>query len=55
MERTSPTGLYAFGFAIIAGVLIALGHIVAGLVLAVLAVLCLWAWRNRDEDERGIY
>ncbi len=55
MERTSPTGLYAFTFAVLAGVLAAPGHLVAGGVLAALAVACLWAWRNRDDDERGIY
>jgi len=55
VERTSSTGLYAFTFEDLAGVLAALGHLVAGAVLAALGVACLWAWRNRDDDERGIY
>lgn len=55
VEQSSPTLLYAFVFAVLAGVLLATAHIVAGCILAVAAVACLWAWRHRDSGERGLY
>jgi hypothetical protein len=42
-------------FAVVAGVLFATDHIVGGCILTVAAVASLWAWRNRDDDGRGIY
>ncbi len=55
MESTSPTRFYAFAFAVVAGTLLAMGHIVASCILIVAAVASAWAWITRDDDERGLY
>lgn len=43
VQRRPPTRIWAVVFAVLAGVLLAVGHVVAGLVLTVLAIACMWA------------
>lgn len=45
-----PTIWYAFVFAIVGGTVLALGHIVGGLVLTVLAVFTGWAAFRTAQD-----
>ena len=54
-RQRAPTRVYAFIFAVLAGVLLAIGHWVVGLVLVVVAVACAAADSFDDEDSSGLY
>jgi hypothetical protein len=43
---TGSPGLYRFIFAVLAGALLARGHVVAGVVTLVIALVLAWAWQR---------
>lgn len=55
VEQAPPTRLLAFASALVAGILLATGHLLAGGALVVVAIACAWAWVSNDGDERGLF
>lgn len=57
-RRGPPTAWFAFVLAVVGGTVLALGRLVAGVVLVALAVYCMWAWdrtRRDGDDHSGLY
>jgi drug/metabolite transporter (DMT)-like permease len=54
-RERAPTRIYAFMFAVLGGVLLAIGHWVAGVVLVVLALACMTADYFDNDDSSGLY
>ena len=54
-RQRAPTLVYALIFAILAGVLLAIGHWVAGGVLVILALACAAAEYFDKDDSSGLY
>jgi hypothetical protein len=53
-----PTIFFAFIFAMVGGTLLALGHLVGGVILVLLAVYFAWAAdrvRRDGDDHSGLY
>jgi hypothetical protein len=57
-RQVPPTPWIAFVLALVGGTLLALGHVVGGLIVVGFALLCGWAaQRTRDDgdDHSGLY
>jgi hypothetical protein len=57
-RNTPPTWAIALILALVGGTLLALGHVIGGVVLVALALICGWAWDRmiRDgDDHSGFY
>ena len=53
-----PTIFFAFIFAMVGGTLLALGRLVGGVILVLLALYCAWAAdrvRRGGDDHSGLY
>jgi uncharacterized membrane protein len=54
-RQRAPTRAFALMFAILAGVLLAIGHWIAGVVLVVVALACMTADYFDKDDSSGLY
>jgi hypothetical protein len=53
-----PTAVIAFLLALVGGTVLALGHLVGGAILVLLALYCAWATdrtRRDGDDHSGLY